>query len=149
MTTPRNPMAPEATPGRRSTCQLEATYGALCRSLEHPTADQLLRLARELVPTLSRATVYRNLQKLVEDGRVRVVAWEGRSARYDARLDSHDHFICRSCDRVLDVKQAKPRAETHPSRVAGHRVDGRSVTYFGFCQECEGLAPGDVGVVGD
>lgn len=48
------------------------------------------------------ATVYNNLNRLWEEGRVRKVSVEGMADRYD-RMVRHDHLVCRKCGRLLDV----------------------------------------------
>lgn len=132
--------AATAAAGRqRSTRQLDAVYDVLCESTAHPTAEQVYRAVRTRVPAVSRGTVYRNLAKLVGAGRVRIVHVHDRCARYDARLDLHDHFLCLGCTMLLDVEPAPGRRERSRtrSRVRGHRVEGRVLTWLGTCRACE------------
>ena len=91
---------------------------------------------RRRLPSISLATVYRNLQKLAADGRARIVAVGDRPTRFDGRTDRHDHFVCRRCARVIDVE---PRASSTPARrrISGHRVDEHALTYFGSCVACQ------------
>ena len=118
----------------RHTRQLDATYQVLQLAVDHPTADQVLARVRKSLPSVSRGTVYRNLAKLVGDGRLRLVP-VGRVARYDARLDSHDHFMCGDCGAVLDVPLGTA-AESTPSSLGGHAVAGVTRTYHGRCSAC-------------
>lgn len=136
----RRASAPSAR--QRSTRQLDAIYRVLCASDAHPTAEQVFRAVRARMPAVSRGTVYRNLAKLVAGGRVRIVHVHDRCARYDARLDPHDHFLCLGCTMLLDVEPAsggRERSRTR-SRVRGHRVDGRVLTWLGTCRSCEAAA---------
>jgi Fe2+ or Zn2+ uptake regulation protein len=121
----------------RHTRQLEATYQVLRMATDHPTADQVLARVRDSLPAVSRGTVYRNLAKLVGDGRLRVVP-VNRVARYDARLDAHDHFVCAECGAVLDVP-ARAAAESLPPSLEGHVVQGVARTYHGRCSRCARL----------
>ena len=124
-----------ATP-RRVTRQLETTYRALCRAADHPTPEQIFQAVRLELPDVSRGTVYRNLQKLVADGRAQLVQLSNRSARYDGRVDCHDHFVCSACALVIDV--GPPGASRGVRRrIAGHRVGSHTLTYFGICRDCE------------
>ena len=58
----------------------------------------------------------------------------------DARLDAHDHFLCTRCTLLLDVEPSPARPAGRPTRtrVRGHRVDGRVLTYLGVCRACDG-----------
>jgi Fur family peroxide stress response transcriptional regulator len=123
----------------RATRQLDATLRVLVGSTEHPSAELIYRAVRRELSAVSRGTVYRNLAKLVADDRVRVVHVHGRSARYDARLDPHDHFVCSHCAMLIDVEHGQA-ATSGRGRVRGHRVEGRTLTYFGVCRNCEGRA---------
>jgi len=121
---------------RRSTRQLEATYRALCERDDHPSAEQVYASVRAALPSTSRGTVYRNLQKLVEDERIRVVPVAGRSARYDGRVEPHDHFVCTACGDLVDVHRADAPVAKPPRGLGGHRIEAVAVTYFGLCRGC-------------
>jgi Fur family peroxide stress response transcriptional regulator len=88
---------------KRATRQLEAVFQALQGDSSHPFADEVYRRVRQKLPRISLATVYRNLQRLVEDGKIRTVLLGERVARYDPETSDHDHFICQSCGRVIDL----------------------------------------------
>jgi Fe2+ or Zn2+ uptake regulation protein len=134
------PGRPRATGRRRTTRQVDATLRALAASFAHPTAEQVLDAVRRELPSIGRGTVYRNLSKLVTDGNARIVHGNGRAARFDARLDVHDHFVCTRCTLVADVERCFERQPRARARVAGHRVESRTLTYFGVCRTGEGGA---------
>ena len=60
---------------KRATRQLEAVFQALQGDPTHPFADEIYRRVRKKLPRISLATVYRNLQRLVEDGKIRTSFW--------------------------------------------------------------------------
>ena len=53
---------------------------------DHPTAEEIFDLAARECPGLSLGTVYRNLNSLVEAGRVRRVSIPGKADRFDHTL---------------------------------------------------------------
>ncbi|MEW6269543.1 MAG: transcriptional repressor [Thermodesulfobacteriota bacterium] len=126
---------------QRTTRQLDATLRVLFESRAHPTAEQVYQAVRDELPGVGRGTVYRNLQKLLAAGRAHLVHVHDRAARYDARLEPHDHFVCVRCALVVDVEPARSPAPRPRARVAGHRVEGRTLTYFGTCRGCAGRGP--------
>lgn len=71
-------------------------------SHRHLTAEQILVILRETYPKVVLATVYNNLNRLWEAGLIRKVSIEGMPDRYD-RLQRHDHLVCRSCGKLLDL----------------------------------------------
>ena len=77
-------MAAERPRTRRSTRQLSVVLEAVRSSgVEHPSADRVFARVRKVLPRISLGTVYRNLQRLAEEGRIGVTYLEGRVARYD------------------------------------------------------------------
>src|SRR4051812_232681 len=88
---------------RRSTRQRETVLGIVEASRTHPSAEEVYHLTRKTIPTISLATVYRNLNLLVAEGKIREVQFHGDVARYDGMLEAHEHFYCRACGLVIDL----------------------------------------------
>ena len=70
---------------------------------EHPSAEMIYNALKDVVPSLSLPTVYRNLKQLEELGLVIRVANTDGKERYDANCSDHLHFVCEKCGRVIDV----------------------------------------------
>lgn len=71
-------------------------------SCEHLTVEQIFQKLREIHPNVVRATVYNNLNKLMEEGLIQKVSVEGMPDRYD-RMKKHDHLVCRRCGKLSDI----------------------------------------------
>ena len=122
---------------KRATRQLEAVFQALQGDPTHPFADEIYRRVRKKLPRISLATVYRNLQRLAEDGKIRTVLLGERVARYDPETSDHDHFICERCGRVIDLFLERDRqVDLTPLANAGYVVTTHNLTVYGSCQLC-------------
>ena len=122
---------------KRATRQLEAVFQVLQGDPTHPFADEIYRRVRKKLPRISLATVYRNLQRLVEDGKIRTVLLGERVARYDPETHDHDHFICESCGRVIDLFLERNRqVDLTPLVRDGYLVSTHNLTVYGLCQVC-------------
>ena len=104
---------------------------------DHPTADRVhAALARRRV-RVSRATVFRTLEQLVRLGVLAKTCHPGSSVRYDPRIDRHHHLVCLTCDRVIDISDARLDALPIPAtRRFGFVVSDFNVQLRGKCQEC-------------
>ena len=71
-------------------------------SRDHLTAEQVFMQLRETYPTVVLATVYNNLNRLGEEGRVRKISGEGMAERSD-RTRRHDHLVCKKGGKLLDI----------------------------------------------
>jgi Fur family transcriptional regulator, peroxide stress response regulator len=124
---------------KRATRQLEAVFQALQGDPTHPFADEIYRRVRKKLPRISLATVYRNLQRLVEAGKIRTVLLGERVARYDPETSDHDHFICESCGRVIDLFLERDRQVDLTSLASdGYIVTAHKLTVYGVCRACVG-----------
>lgn len=122
---------------RRRTPQLDAVYDAVAAERDHPTADMVHVRVRQVMPSVSLGTVYRNLQKLAAERRVRVLHLGNRVTRYDATLSDHDHFCCEGCGAVYDLDAAtRRRRPAAPAIGAGFAVRTEVVTFYGLCPSC-------------
>lgn len=121
---------------RRSTRQLVATYEAVAASSDHPSAEQVLERVRSSLPRVSLGTIYRNLDKLRDLGRVRVLQLAGGSAHYDAVMEVHDHFVCEVCGAVEDLEAAGRSGQTRELEKAGFVVRWRTTAIYGLCRLC-------------
>ncbi len=121
----------------RRTRQLEATYEVVRTAWDHPTAEQVHTRVRQTLRRVSLSTVYRNLQKLLAQGRIRIVQLGPRSTRFDGMLAEHQHFVCESCGAVVDLP-SNPAMEPAASglRQAGYGVRRQALTFFGVCRTC-------------
>jgi len=124
--------------GFRMTRARAAILDVLERTRSHPTADELHRSMRRRVDGVSLATVYRGLDALIRDGRVRVVEMQGGPRRFDAVSGDHYHVLCGRCGRVGDVA-LRLRAPLESAVVGngGFRVTGHQLCFTGLCPACD------------
>jgi len=70
----------------------------------HPNAETVYNHVKKELPTITLATVYRNLNAMVEAGQI--IRMEiNNEYHYDADTRAHQHCICRSCGKIIDVFQ--------------------------------------------
>jgi Fe2+ or Zn2+ uptake regulation protein len=114
--------------GRRNTPQLAVVLDAVQTSgTEHPTAEQIYVRVRGRLPSISLGTVYRNLQRLVQDGEIGAAQLGARSLHYDPTPTPHDHFVCRQCGRVEDLMADASAPLDQGAARAGHEVTSRTL----------------------
>lgn len=71
-------------------------------SREHLSAGEIYNRLKGVMPRIVQATVYNNLNKLVDTGLIRKISIEGMPDRYDAAY-KHDHLVCKHCGKLTDV----------------------------------------------
>ncbi|MFV0481704.1 MAG: Fur family transcriptional regulator [Campylobacteraceae bacterium] len=71
---------------------------------EHPTIDELYEEIKEENPSISLATVYKNVNTLKEHGVVIEVNMPNGKMRYDIYTKPHIHVVCTKCNHVEDLE---------------------------------------------
>lgn len=120
----------------RATPQLATVYEVLADAGDHPTARQVFERVRDHMPNVSLGTVYRNLEKLQQQGRARVIRLEGGVAHYDAMMEPHDHFICEVCGDVSDLQRRSQPGDCEDLRASGFLVRWQTTSIYGTCRAC-------------
>ncbi|MBL8148566.1 MAG: transcriptional repressor [Blastocatellia bacterium] len=89
--------------GGNLTEQRVAVFDYLSQVENHPTAEEVFLAVKRKMPKISLATVYKNLEALVECGLISKLAHGDGAARYDIRTDQHYHTHCLKCGKILDM----------------------------------------------
>jgi Fur family peroxide stress response transcriptional regulator len=133
--------------GLRPTIPRQTILSALRRTTAHPTVDALRSMLRADGHSVGIATVYQNLDRLVDTGLVLRFLDADGLMRFDADTSAHDHLVCVVCGRIDDV-HADPKLHDRASRaVAGlakahpdWKVERVHVELLGRCPACRDSA---------
>jgi len=119
------------------TMQRRVILEAVLLREDHPSADQIFDIVKEKIPQVSRTTIYRVLDTLVELGSIRRVCQTG-SVRFDGKVDRHHHLLCTQCGKILDLHDTKLNEISVPDQeMQGFLVDDFSVHFSGICPDCQ------------
>ncbi|WP_373500939.1 Fur family transcriptional regulator [Desulfococcus sp.] len=123
---------------QRLTPQRLAIVRILAHSDGHPNVEEIYEALRGDFPTMSLATVYRNVILLKSLGEVLELGFPDGGNRYDGNKPyPHPHVICVRCKKIIDPDLATLKdmttevAEETGFRILTHRLD-----FFGICLEC-------------
>ncbi len=110
----------------------------------HIAADALVDLVRSRDSRISRATIYRTLQWMVDAGIARRVDFgEGRFRFEHAyRQPRHFHLICKQCHQSFEFLSSDIEAVIEEVAAARHFEPGQSVLQiYGTCESCRSGQP--------
>ncbi|MFH1234280.1 MAG: transcriptional repressor [Candidatus Diapherotrites archaeon] len=86
----------------RNTVQLQKIREYLYSVKSHPNAETVFNAVKKSVPSVTLATVYRNLNKLADSGEILRLEVDGEY-RFDADKSRHRHAVCKECGRIMDL----------------------------------------------
>ncbi len=89
---------------------------------------------------VSRATVYRTLDILVQHGFARKLNLGDGRARYERKIDSphHDHMICNDCGKIIEfVNDEIEKIQEEITKQQQFKLQQHIHQLFGICKECQ------------
>jgi Fur family peroxide stress response transcriptional regulator len=108
------------------------------RSAEgHLTANEVFGYAKDLLPSISFATVYNSLRYLKDAGHIAEIQFGNGASRFDRMTHRHDHAICTVCGRLVDIEMEHP-AEIikKAAKQSKFKPESLEFTLRGVCPEC-------------
>ena len=120
------------------TPQRLAIIKILAKSKAHPSVEDIYDQIKTNFPTMSLATVYRNIVLIKSLDEILELGFPDGSNRYDGNKPfPHPHVICIKCKKIvdpdldsLDNMKKEVAAETD-FKILSHRLD-----FFGICSNC-------------
>ena len=125
----------------RNTLQRRLVLETVRRMHNHPTADEIFREIAAENTLISKATVYRNLKILSEQGEILHIPIPDGADCFDFNTKPHYHLECRSCNRVFDVNM--PYQSDLCSKIVGCEdflVESHHIVFSGLCPACRKAA---------
>lgn len=101
---------------------LKATPQRICvlkclSSHTHPNIDELYAMIKKDHPSISLATVYKNIATLVAQNLVVEINSPNQKPRYDIYEREHIHVVCKGCGHVSDIFSAEAKMYEYQSHI--------------------------------
>ena len=123
--------------GLAATHQRQVIYEAVVAAPGHYSPEQVYAEVRRRTPSISLATVYKNLRLFVEHGLLREVSPHASTLLVEGNLEPHHHLVCTRCKTVQDIEgdfvDFKRLARQAPG---GFDLTQPLVEVFGICRHC-------------
>ena len=119
--------------------QREIILEVIKNNRTHPTAEEIYILVTKKEPKISRSTVYRNINILVEKGIIEKITIATEPDRYDYLYEEHYHAICKVCGKAFDFyyKFEKDNLISNIKKQTNVDIDINSITINGICEKCK------------
>ena len=114
----------------RHTKQKDAVMAQLRGCDDFISAQELHRKLVDSGLRIGLATVYRQLNSLVDSGAADTVRMDGQQL-------FHHHLVCRKCGKTIEID---PPSESWVRKVAdghGFTVESHTLEVFGLCPDCQ------------
>ena len=126
-----------------ATHQRQKIYEALVSRPGHYSPEEIYVQVKQDLPSISLATVYKNLRTFVQAGMLRDASPHHGSWRVDANTSPHHHLVCTRCHSITDLDHDLLEPVKLQGRLpSGFRLEKFNVEVHGVCKACAVSAAG-------
>ena len=105
----------------------------------HMTIDDIYEKVIKTHPSLSLATVYKNIILMVEKGVLTEVPITGKKSKYELVKDDHIHLVCTECGEVEDRPHNENADALFSSMTKNENFSlcKQQINLYGVCNHCQ------------
>lgn len=119
------------------TKQREVVLQVIRDADSHLTANEVFAEAKQLLPSISFATVYNSLRYLKDAGHIAEIQFGNGASRFDRMTHRHDHAICTKCGKLVDIEMEHPKELVKmAAKYSRFKPESLEFTLRGICPEC-------------
>jgi Fur family transcriptional regulator, peroxide stress response regulator len=120
------------------TKQREVVLQTIQEADDHLTANEVFEKAKNLLPSISFATVYNSLRYLKDAGHIAEIQFGNGASRFDKMTTRHDHALCVKCGKLVDMELELPAELVQlASNFSKFKPESIELTLRGLCPNCQ------------
>ncbi len=124
--------------GLAVTHQRQIIYDVLRSTDGHPSPEELYARVKRRIPSISLATVYKNLHLFIGSGIFQQVSLHHGSMRVETNQTRHHHLLCTRCKAIEDIDAEVLGLPEAPRELpGGFRMERLAVDVLGVCTRCQ------------
>lgn len=101
----------------------------------HISIDDIYEAVKEQHPTLSLATIYKNIILMQQNNVIVEVPMNGEKSKYELKKDDHIHLICQSCGMISDQRLLPQTEQT--LILENFKLKNAQINLYGLCSKCQ------------
>ena len=120
-----------------ATHQRQVIYETVMSLPGHPSPESIYQQAQRRIPSISLATVYKNIRTFLDSGILREVSLHHGSMRVEPNHEPHHHLVCIKCKSITDFDQSGiDPVRLREKLPRGFQVERIAVDILGICPAC-------------
>jgi Fur family transcriptional regulator, peroxide stress response regulator len=124
--------------GLAVTHQRHVLYQMMQTMKGHPSPEEIYEQMRHQIPSISLATVYKNIRLFLDSGILRELSWHHGSLRVEMNRHAHHHLVCTRCKTIADIGDEDLHLLRLPKQLPdGFLVDRCMIDILGLCANCQ------------
>jgi Fur family peroxide stress response transcriptional regulator len=120
------------------THQRQVLYEVMKTMYGHPSPEEVYARVKKKVPSISLATVYKNIHLFVESVVFREVSMHHGSLRVEMNDEAHHHMVHSKCKGITDIGENELGLVSKRTKLpGGFLVERYAVDVIGICAKCQ------------
>lgn len=104
----------------------------------HIDLESIYKNLSNSFPSMSLATVYKNIHTLKKYGVIKELAISGSKSKYEiAKQKPHHHLICKVCGNVIDIDIDTSFLKKQLKDLKDFEVTNCDIYCYGICSRCK------------
>ena len=103
----------------------------------HMGIDDLFLQIKKKFPSISLATLYKNINTMVDVELLKEVALSGLKSRYEISKAAHAHLLCEKCGQLKDLDFDLKDLSTKIEYDSHYRMNRIDLMLSGVCPDCQ------------
>lgn len=103
----------------------------------HMNIDEIYKNLLEKFPSISLATIYKNVNAMVERVFLNEVKIPEAKSVYELAKDEHSHLVCTSCGKIEDITIDTSMLQVNLKEKSTFKVENVDVVFSGICKSCQ------------
>ena len=102
----------------------------------HINIDELYTKLQTKFPSLSLATIYKNLKLMSQKGFVSEVKILNHKSVYELTKEEHSHIVCTNCNDIVDIELDISPLILQAQNSTNFQIQHSSIVFDGICKKC-------------
>ncbi len=105
----------------------------------HISIEEIYENIKESNPSMSLATIYKNLASMQEARIVDEVKFPNQKQRYELTKNPHIHLVCEKCGSITDMELETPiqALKDACANTSSYKIKEASIVLIGICEQCQ------------
>lgn len=103
----------------------------------HLNIDDLYTQLQKKFPTISLATIYKNIHAMIDKIFLSEVKLPNEKSVYELTKAQHAHIVCSNCKKIVDVNVDTSSLEKEAEGFSSFELNEIAVVFTGICSNCK------------
>ena len=102
----------------------------------HMNIDDLYHTLLVKFPSISLATIYKNINAMIEKIFLNEVKIPNKKSVYELTKEEHSHVVCKKCNAIMDINLDTSKLLNEAKKISEFSLDEGAVIFAGICPKC-------------